>query len=193
MQTIGATPNIQLNDKAPVPHPVVLLDTSMGSIALKLYPKKAPKTCKNFLRYVNDKYYDNTLFHRVIDGFLIQGGGFKRGFIQTHTYHPIHNESRQGLLNYRGWVGMALTTNAHSAASQFYINVIDNPDLDYNKRRGFGYTVFAQVIDGMDVVDRIKKVDVRRMTIYSKIYDKNVPLYNVPNKDILIHKATRIR
>ncbi len=174
-------------------YPVVLMETSLGNIFLKLYPNKAPKTCANFLLYVHDKYYDNTLFHRVIDGFLIQGGGFKRGFIQTHTYKPIINESKNGLPNLRGWVGMSLTTNENSAASQFYINVVNNPDLDYNRRRGYGFTVFAKIIDGMDIVDRIKKLKTRRITVYSTLYKREIPLYNVPSKEVVIYSARQIR
>jgi cyclophilin family peptidyl-prolyl cis-trans isomerase len=174
-------------------YPVVLMETSLGNIFLKLYPNKAPKTCANFLLYVHDTYYDNTLFHRVIDGFLIQGGGFNQGFIQTHTYKPIINESKDGLPNLRGWVGMALTTNENSAASQFYINVVNNPDLDHNRRRGYGYTVFAKIIDGMDIIDRIKKLKTRRITVYSTLYKREIPLYNVPSKEVVIYRARQIR
>jgi cyclophilin family peptidyl-prolyl cis-trans isomerase len=174
-------------------YPIVLLETSMGNIFFKLYPNRAPKTCENFLTYVTNNYYTKTLFHRVIDGFIVQGGGFKQGFVQTHTYKPIKNESKKGLPNLRGWVGMVLTTNAHSAASQFYINVVNNPDSDYSIRRGYGYTVFAKVIDGMDVVDRIKKLKTRRITIYSTLYKRDIPLYNVPEKEVIIYRAVQIR
>ena len=174
-------------------NPIVQLETSMGNIFLKLYPKKAPKTCENFLLYVNDGYYNNTLFHRIIDGFLIQGGGFKKGYTQKPTYKPIINESKKGLPNLRGWVGMALTTNPSSAASQFYINVVNNPNLDYDSRKKYGYTVFAKVIDGMSVVDSIKKIKTQRITIYSKLYKRDVPLYNVPEKDVVIISAKQLR
>ncbi len=173
--------------------PIVLFETSMGNFAMKLYPKKAPKTCENFLRYVNDNYYNNTLFHRVIDGFMIQGGGFKQGFTQKQTYIPIKNESKKGLPNLRGWVAMALTTNPNSATSQFFINVANNPHLNYSIKNRTGYTVFAKIIDGMSVIDQIKKVPTQRITIWSKLYKRYIPLYNVPKRDIIIYTAKQIQ
>jgi len=174
-------------------NPIVLFDTSMGTFAIKLYPKKAPKTCENFLQYVNDKYYDNTLFHRIIDDFIVQGGGFKQGFTQKKTYIPIKNEAKNGLPNLKGWVAMALTTNPNSATSQFFINVSNNPHLNYSIKSGHGYTVFAKVIDGMKVIDQIKKVPTQRITIWSKLYKRDIPLYDVPKRDIIIYTAKQIQ
>jgi len=173
--------------------PIVLFETSMGNFAIKLYPKKAPITCENFLLYVNSGYYNNTLFHRVIDGFIIQGGGFKQGFTQEKTFLPIKNESKNGLSNARGWVSMALTTNPDSATSQFFINVVDNFQLNYSEKNNFGYTVFAQVVDGMEVIDQIKKVPTQRMTIWSKLYQRDIPIYDVPKSDIVIVSVMQLQ
>jgi len=173
--------------------PLVLLDTSYGAITLRLHVDEAPLTCENFLHYVRDGFYNNTLFHKVVDGFIVQGGGFEQNFKAKPYRKPIRNESRNGLLNKRGTVAMALTTDVNSAASQFFINVADNTDLDYSTRKGRGFTVFAEVIDGMPVVDKIKKVRTKRVSIYSDLYDRYVPMYNVPEFDILIKEAKILR
>jgi cyclophilin family peptidyl-prolyl cis-trans isomerase len=144
--------------------PQVEIDTNMGKIKCELFEKESPGTVKNFLRYVDEKQYDGTIFHRVIDGFMIQGGGFEaqRGFdgglIERHpTREPIRNEAGNSVENRRGTLAMARTDLPHSATSQFFINVKDNPGLDRaHEPRGVGYAVFGRVIDGMDVVDRIK-------------------------------------
>jgi len=136
--------------------PVVVLDTSAGAITLELYPEKAPITVENFLKYVDDGFYDNLIFHRVIPGFMIQGGGMTDKMDEkAEKRPPIKNESGKGLSNERGTVAMARTNNPNSATCQFFINHADNPNLD---NYGGGYAVFGKVIDGMDVVDKIAKV-----------------------------------
>ncbi|MBD3162531.1 MAG: peptidyl-prolyl cis-trans isomerase [Candidatus Eisenbacteria bacterium] len=139
-------------------NPVVLMETSMGNIKLELYPEKAPKTVENFLGYVEDGFYDGTIFHRVIKNFMIQGGGFTPDMDQKQTGDPIPLESQSGLKNVRGSIAMARTANPNSATSQFFINHKDNPNLDYPKPDGNGYAVFGKVIEGMDTVDEIAKV-----------------------------------
>lgn len=136
--------------------PVVAMQTSMGTIKIQLDPDKAPLTTKNFLSYVDKGFYDQTVFHRVIDHFMIQGGGFTETLVQKPTEAPVKNESTNGLKNLRGTIAMARTANVDSATAQFFINVQDNPPLDYPNNGG--YTVFGKVIDGMDVVDKIKVV-----------------------------------
>jgi peptidyl-prolyl cis-trans isomerase A (cyclophilin A) len=145
-------------------NPQVELDTSMGKIRLELYPEAAPKTVANFLDYVKAGFYDGTQFHRVINGFMIQGGGFTSDFVQKPTRAPIPIESEQskhaGLSNVPGTIAMARTGNPNSATAQFFINVADNARLDFSRAdgSGYGYTVFGKVVDGMDVVNRIASV-----------------------------------
>lgn len=136
----------------------VVLDTSYGKITLALDAERAPKTVANFLHYVDAGHYDGTIFHRVIDGFMAQGGGYTQAFERKETIAPVQNEADNGLKNLRGTVAMARTSDPHSATAQFFINVKDNASLDHKGKTdaGWGYTVFGQVIDGMDVVDRIK-------------------------------------
>ena len=138
--------------------PRVRLETTMGNIVLELDPVHAPVTVKNFLAYVNDGFYDGTIFHRVIDGFMIQGGGYTADFSRKQTRAPIKNEADNGLKNVRGSISMARTRDPHSASAQFFINVADNPALDYKSpdARGWGYAVFGHVVEGMDVVDAIR-------------------------------------
>ena len=139
-------------------NPEVVFQTSLGNFTVELYADKAPKTVANFLQYVDDGFYTNTLFHRVIDGFMIQGGGFTPQFERKQTRPPILNEADNGLKNLRGTIAMARTFDPQSATAQFFINVADNPNLDFKDKtpRGWGYTVFGKVIKGMDVVDAIK-------------------------------------
>lgn len=140
-------------------NPVVIMETSAGTIKIELYPDKAPTTVKNFLQYVDDKFYDGTVFHRVISDFMIQGGGFEAGMKEKKTREPIKNESSNGLSNSRGTIAMARTNVPDSATAQFYINVKDNAALDKAKARdGVGYCVFGKVTEGMDIVDKIKEV-----------------------------------
>jgi peptidyl-prolyl cis-trans isomerase A (cyclophilin A) len=139
-------------------NPRVLLATSQGDIVLELYPDKAPKTVENFLRYVSDKHYNGTLFHRVIDGFMIQGGGFGPDLAQKPTRAPIPLEASNGLKNDRGTVAMARTNAPDSATSQFFINVVDNANLNAPLPDGHGYAVFGKVVQGMETVDKIRAV-----------------------------------
>ena len=138
----------------------VRLETTHGAIVLSLDAEKAPQTVENFMQYVRDGFYDGTLFHRVIDGFMVQGGGFAAGMQQKRTRAPIPNEADNGLRNQRGAIAMARTPDPHSATAQFFINVADNAFLDFKAKTdaGWGYCVFGRVTEGMDVVDRIKGV-----------------------------------
>ena len=147
----------------PVPgaaKPRVALDTSLGKVVLELEPDKAPKTVENFLTYVREGFYDGTIFHRVIPGFVIQGGGFTADMVQKKTHDPIVNEADNGLKNLRGTISMARTPDPDSASSQFFISVADNASLDHRGKnpRDWGYAVFGRVVEGMDVVDAIVKV-----------------------------------
>jgi cyclophilin family peptidyl-prolyl cis-trans isomerase len=138
-------------------NPVVVLETSKGTIEIELYPEAAPKTVENFLKYVDAGFYADTIFHRVIRGFVIQGGGLTPELEEKPTMKPIRIEAQGDLLNERGTVAMARTNDRDSATSQFFINVADNAELDHSKRQ-FGYTVFGRVVSGMDVVDVIADV-----------------------------------
>ncbi len=140
-------------------NPIVVMTTSAGTIKIELYEDKAPISVKNFLSYVDDKFYDGTVFHRVIPTFMIQGGGFEPGMNQKKTKAPIKNEASNGVSNARGTIAMARTSDPDSATAQFFINVEDNAGLDRaNSRDGAGYCVFGKVTEGMDVVDKIKAV-----------------------------------
>lgn len=139
-------------------HPVVLMKTSKGDIKIELYEDKAPITVKNFLDYANEGFYNGTIFHRVIDGFMIQGGGFTADMQQKPVKAPIKNEATNGLKNTRGTLAMARTSVVDSATGQFFINVVDSPFLDYQSPQNYGYAVFGKVTSGMDVVDKIKDV-----------------------------------
>lgn len=136
---------------------MVVFETTKGSFTLEMFPEKAPITVENFLTYVDDGFFDGTIFHRVIPGFMIQGGGFTEGMEQKSTRDTIKNEADNGLKNERGWLSMARTQDINSATSQFFVSVADNAFLDHGGR-DFGYAVFAKVVDGMDVVDEIAKV-----------------------------------
>lgn len=138
--------------------PQVKVTTSLGEFVMELYPDKAPKTVENFLAYVGEGYYNGTVFHRVIDGFMIQGGGFDTSYARKPTRPPIDLEARSGLKNERGSVAMARTSHPNSATSQFFVNVVDNPNLDAPRPDGHGYAVFGKVVSGMSVVDQIKSV-----------------------------------
>lgn len=170
-----------VNDKKPVPaSPRVKLETSLGDIVIELSPAKAPKTVENFLQYVDDKHYDGLIFHRVIDNFMIQGGGFTPDMAQKATRAPIQLEAANGLKNDRGTVAMARTMVPNSATSQFFINVKDNDFLNA-KSSNDGYAVFGLVVEGMDVVDKIRAVKTGRKG----------PHADVPTQDIVIIRATR--
>jgi peptidyl-prolyl cis-trans isomerase B (cyclophilin B) len=155
---------------------MIKLHTNYGDITLELDSEKAPITVQNFIDYVNSGNYDNTIFHRVIDGFMIQGGGFEPGLVQKQTRAPIRNEAANGLKNDKYTVAMARTSDVDSAAAQFFINVADNDFLNHSSPtpQGFGYCVFGKVVEGMDVVDKIKKVRTGNRGGH-----QNVPLENV--------------
>ena len=138
-----------------------VIDTSKGNIVIETYPKKGPITVKNFESYVNKGFYNNTIFHRVIDGFMIQGGGFTKDMAQKQTDAPIQNEASNGLKNEKYTIAMARTQDPDSASSQFFINVNNNNFLDYPGQDGAGYCVFGKVIEGQDVVDKIAKLNTR--------------------------------
>jgi peptidyl-prolyl cis-trans isomerase B (cyclophilin B) len=135
---------------------MIRLKTSMGDIVIELDEQAAPKTCENFRQYVTDGFYDGTIFHRVIDGFMVQGGGFLPDMTQKATRDPIENEAASGLGNTTGTIAMARTMQPHSATAQFFINVKDNGFLDHPGQDGWGYCAFGKVVEGMDVVNRIK-------------------------------------
>lgn len=138
----------------------VLMQTNLGKIELILDEKKAPKTVENFVKYAQSGFYNGTIFHRVIGQFMIQGGGFNAYMVQKQTQKPIENEAFNGLKNQRGTIAMARTNAPHSATSQFFINLVDNPNLDFTGKtpHGYGYAVFGRVSKGMDVVDKIAQV-----------------------------------
>ncbi len=164
--------------------PRVALETSRGRIVLELDAAKAPQSVENFLAYVDAGHYDGTVFHRVIPGFMIQGGGFTAEMNQKPTRPPIPNEADNGLKNRRGTVAMARTNDPHSASSQFFVNTVDNKFLDHTSKdvRGWGYAVFATVVEGMDVVDAIAAVPTARRG----------PFDDVPVEPVVIQKATRL-
>ncbi|PAT43516.1 peptidylprolyl isomerase [Vandammella animalimorsus] len=172
----------QGKDKQPAAsQPRVKLSTSMGDIVVALEPQKAPKTVENFLQYVQDKHYDGTIFHRVIDGFMIQGGGFSADMVQKPTRAPIVLEADNGLKNEHGTIAMARTMVPNSATSQFFINVNNNVPLNATPGNP-GYAVFGKVVEGMDVVDKIKAVSTT----------SKGPHQNVPAETITILSATKV-
>ena len=160
----------------------VTMETSKGTITLALDDEKAPETVKNFVQYAKDGHYDGTIFHRVIDGFMIQGGGFTKDMNQKETREPIRNEAMNGLRNRRGTIAMARTMVVDSATSQFFINLVDNDFLDFQNPtpQGFGYAVFGEVTDGLEVVDAIGKVQTGSVG----------PYQNVPDEAVVIKKVT---
>jgi peptidyl-prolyl cis-trans isomerase A (cyclophilin A) len=160
----------------------VLMKTSKGDIELALDADKAPKTVANFLRYVDEGFYNDTIFHRVIYGFMIQGGGFTPDLVKKDPHPPIENEAKNGLKNKRGTIAMARLEAPHSATAQFFINHVDNSGLDYPNPDGWGYTVFGRVTKGLETVDKI--ADVYTRTRYG--------MGNVPEETITITSVTRI-
>jgi peptidyl-prolyl cis-trans isomerase B (cyclophilin B) len=162
---------------------MIKLTTNHGAITLELDADKAPKTVANFLAYVDAGHFDGTIFHRVIDGFMIQGGGFEPGMKQKPVQAPIENEAKNGLKNERGTIAMARTSDPHSATAQFFINVSDNDFLDNGRcQDGWGYCVFGRVSEGLDVVDKIKNVKTRNSGFHQ----------NVPAEDVIIERAERV-
>lgn len=172
------------SDIAAGAYPVVEMRTNFGIVALELYPDKAPKTVENFLSYVRAGFYDGTIFHRVVPGFVIQGGGFTAEMAKKDTEAPIENEADNGLLNLKGAICMARTMEPQSATSQFFINTKDNPALDFRERspQGWGYAVFGKVVEGLDVVEQIEGTPT----------GNNGPYQNVPIEAVVIESA-RVR
>ena len=163
---------------------MVVLKTNHGNIKIELDRENAPATVENFLQYVRDGHYDNTVFHRVIDGFMIQGGGMEPGMKQKPTREPIANEATNGVKNKKYTLAMARTSEPHSATAQFFINVADNDFLDYKapSANGWGYCVFGKVVQGQDVVDKIRGVAT----------SNSGPHQNVPKDDVIIEKAEEV-
>ena len=166
-------------------NPKVVLETSMGDITLELYPDKAPVTVKNFLTYVDEKFYDGTIFHRVISGFMIQGGGMTADMNEKSTHSPIKNEADNGLKNDRGTLAMARTNDPNSATAQFFINAKDNTFLNFKSKsvEGYGYCVFGKVTKGLDIVEAIEKTPTTTKGFFQ----------DVPAKHVVIKKAYRFR
>jgi peptidyl-prolyl cis-trans isomerase A (cyclophilin A) len=160
--------------------PQVEMKTSLGSFTIELYPAKAPKSVENFLAYVKAGHYNGTVFHRVIPGFMVQGGGMTADMNQKPTRPPVPIESKNGLKNDKGWVAMARTNDPNSATSQFFVNVGNNDFLNYPGQDGYGYTVFGKVVAGMDVIDKIVAVPTGNRGMHQ----------NVPSKPIVIESAT---
>lgn len=169
----------------PQQNPVVVFDTNMGEIQITLYPDKAPVTVKNFMNYVNAGHYNGTIFHRVIKGFMIQGGGLDESLKKIGSDKPITNEADNGLSNQTGTIAMARTADPHSASDQFFINVSDNTNLDYSSPtpRGWGYAVFGKVSYGMDVVQKIENIET------ASVGDRD----DVPVKTVKIISATLLK
>ncbi|MGO2278915.1 MAG: peptidylprolyl isomerase [Pseudomonadales bacterium] len=162
--------------------PVVELETNMGAIVIELNDEKAPKTVENFLNYVKSGQYDGTIFHRIIDGFMIQGGGMDAEMNEKPTNAPIENEADNGLKNDKGTIAMARTQDPHSATSQFFINVKDNDFLNHSGKnmQGWGYTVFGKVTSGMDVIEKMRSVPTGRFGMHA----------DVPKEPVVINSAT---
>ena len=169
-------------------NPQVRLETSAGPVTVELYEDKAPQTVANFLKYVDDGFYDGTQFHRVIRGFMIQGGGFDQSGQRKATRSPIQNEADNGLSNERGTLAMARTGNPHSATAQFFVNLVDNDNLDFSGKnaRGWGYAVFGKVTDGMPVVDNIASERTTSQRLNGML------ARDVPEVPILITRAYRL-
>ncbi|MBN2189817.1 MAG: peptidylprolyl isomerase [Candidatus Aureabacteria bacterium] len=162
-------------------NPEVIFSTNLGDFTVEFYPDKAPETCENFLKYVDSGFYDGTIFHRVIPGFVIQGGGFTKDMKQKRTRPSIKNEADNGLKNGRGWLSMARTQDVNSATSQFFINLKDNEFLDHGVR-DYGYAVFAQVTSGMDTIDKIAKVKTSNSGRYSDVPVEPVTVISAKRK-----------
>ena len=167
--------------------PKVVFKTSVGEFTVELYPDKAPKSVENFLEYVNSGFYDDTAFHRVVDNFMVQGGGFSQDLKHKPTRPAIANEANNGLSNLRGTLAMARTMDPHSATAQFFVNVVDNPRIDYSgdqNAQTWGYAVFGKIISGMDVIDKIKALPTGAMGPF---------LSEVPTPLPVIEKATLVK
>lgn len=167
-------------------NPTVEMKTSLGTITIELYADKAPNTVANFLQYAKDGFYDGTVFHRVIDGFMIQGGGMDLGLKEKATRPSIKNEANNGLKNKMGSIAMARKPDPHSATAQFFINLVNNDNLDYPSRDGWGYCVFGQVTQGMDIVNKISKVKTGNVSHF-----QDVPVTPVLIESVKIIEAAK--
>lgn len=178
-QVIALIALIACSIQAFAANPTVELKTNLGEIVVELDADKAPKSAANFVQYVKDGHYNGTIFHRVIDGFMVQGGGFDARMTQKPTRAPIENEAKNGLKNLPGTLAMARTSDPHSASAQFFINLVPNTFLDYPSRDGWGYAVFGKVVRGMDVVEKIAKVQTANAGMHQ----------NVPVEPVTIESA----
>src|SRR5271166_3788425 len=160
---------------------MIRFETTLGEFTVELFDKEAPGTVENFLKYIDDEFFDGTIFHRVVPGFVIQGGGFTEDMNQKKTQPPIKIESDNGLKNERGTLAMARTSDVNSATSQFFINVVDNPFLDFKSKtpQGYGYAVFGQVKEGMDVVDKITEVSTSTQGMHQNVPVEPVEIIQV--------------
>jgi cyclophilin family peptidyl-prolyl cis-trans isomerase len=185
IKTLFTAIALLLSFAAAAANPQVEVRTNMGAFTIELYPENAPNTVQNFLQYVKDGHYNGTIFHRVMPGFMIQGGGFTPTFEEKPTRPPIKNEAGNGLRNGVGMVSMARTADPHSASAQFFVNVNENPTLDFKARtaEGWGYTPFGKVVKGMDVVERITKVATG---------PGKPPHQDVPRKPVVIERVTLV-
>jgi peptidyl-prolyl cis-trans isomerase B (cyclophilin B) len=170
---------------------MVVISTSMGDIYLKLHTENAPITTENFLNYVRSGFYNDTIFHRVIDGFMIQGGGFTTDMEQKPTKSPIQNEAKTSKANQRGTIAMARTMDPHSATAQFFINVSNNTFLNYSgdHAQGYGYCVFGEVVEGMDVVDAIAKVKTGQIKGHGDVPVEEVSIVEVKEVDQVLQEV----
>ena len=159
----------------------LVFETTLGDFEVELFEKEAPVSTENFLAYIDDEFFDGVIFHRVIPGFMIQGGGFEPGMKQKKTKAPIKNEATNGLKNERGTLAMARTNDVNSATAQFFINLVDNDFLDHQDKSNYGYAVFGKVTSGMEVIDKIAKVPTTNRSGHQ----------NVPAADVVITKAAR--
>lgn len=180
-----STPQAQPAPQTPAPaaRPVATIETSLGSFTVELFPEQAPDSVANFLQYAREGFYDGTIFHRVVSGYVIQGGGFTPDLTEKDTRPPIRNEATNGLANRRGTVAMARTSRVRSATSQFFVNLVDNPRLDHHGYApdDFGYAVFGRVTSGMDVVDKIGAV---QTTVRGEM--ENVPVTPVVIRHVIV-------
>lgn len=163
-------------------NPMVKMSTNLGDLTIELYPDQAPETVENFLQYTSDGFYDGTIFHRVIPGFVLQGGGFTSDIERKPTRDPIRNEADNGLENLRGTLSMARLPDPHSATSQFFVNLVDNPHLDHQGGGQWGYAVFGKVVEGMDVIDEIAGVETTTRSGHN----------DVPAEPVVIEEARRV-
>jgi cyclophilin family peptidyl-prolyl cis-trans isomerase len=177
---VSASEDITFSSELAADKTYALITTSMGSIELELYAKRTPKTVQNFIDYAESGYYTDTIFHRVIPNFMVQGGGFDTSFIQKETRQPIRNEANPFIPNLRGTISMARTSNPDSATSQFFINVVDNASLNKTSTN-HGYAVFGKVVKGLDVADKMSKVKTKRAN-----YMADIPVEPIIIKNVII-------